>query len=555
MGTVFFAICFFLVVKTSGDYLAKEIIINRPTLRDMNDGAQVDGILQAAGGSRDFECGEFNAVSPSGVIMNRSIHECECTSEARHLAFLKSSGNVSITKHFAIGEDCGFRFSLESEDDPLRILTEGDEKDIILPSENCSINATTSMYLECGSWLPIDEISVLNKFSLHQLSMDCHILKVHSENISSFLNGHVVKLGLTCHPSDGEPCLMFKLKGSVKFFAKESIGMNHTSVDGNQNAMTEKRAIVLTAVIPGIIAGGIIILISVLLLCLARRMGHQLIRVGAGRDENAEDGVPSFSEDATIHGSEENLSVYELVERGNPSGVNEHQASVSNPVYRKDDHIVFQGASNNITTPDDADNIYAEPFGHINGTNVHSTDLTPLDSTTGYQDLLAKNPDTAEYASRYSVPQSSSQARLHEGSDQATRNGPNTCTSGASSSTGESPPNMERKERYALREIVVEDLDIETSEAPEDLFEEMRLRPSFLRVDTAISQSKDCDKITENISKKENLCSTTKLSEGRPTQKRQIEPLERHPCTGHEVSTRNKSKSLERLKTFFKLTL
>lgn len=114
---------------------------------------------------------------------------------------------------------------------------------------------------------------------------------------------------------------------------------------------------------------------------------------------------------------------------------------------------------------------------------------------------------------------------------------------------------MERKERYALREIVVEDLDIETSEAPEDLFEEMRLRPSFLRVDTAISQSKDCDKITENISKKENLCSTTKLSEGRPTQKRQIEPLERHPCTGHEVSTRNKSKSLERLKTFFKLTL
>ena len=73
---------------------------------------------------------------------------------------------------------------------------------------------------------------------------------------------------------------------------------------------------------------------------------------------------------------------------------------VSNPVYRKDDHIVFQGASNNITTPDDADNIYAEPFGHINGTNVHSTDLTPLDSTTGYQDLLAKTPETGEINKR-----------------------------------------------------------------------------------------------------------------------------------------------------------
>ena len=89
MGTVLFAICFFLVVKTSGDYLAKEIIINRPTLRNMNNEAQVDGILQAARGSSNFECGEFNAVSPSGVIMNRSIHECECTREASTFSFFE----------------------------------------------------------------------------------------------------------------------------------------------------------------------------------------------------------------------------------------------------------------------------------------------------------------------------------------------------------------------------------------------------------------------------------------------------------------------------------
>ena len=74
--------------------------------------------------------------------------------------------------------DCGFHFSLESEeDDPLRILTEDDEKAIILPSKNCSINATSSMYLDCGKWLPIDETSVLNKFSLNQTFTNSHFLK------------------------------------------------------------------------------------------------------------------------------------------------------------------------------------------------------------------------------------------------------------------------------------------------------------------------------------------------------------------------------------------
>lgn len=41
------------------------------------------------------------------------------------------------------------------------------------------------------------------------------ITQVHSANASSFLNGHVIKLGLTCLPSNGEPCLIFKLNGSV----------------------------------------------------------------------------------------------------------------------------------------------------------------------------------------------------------------------------------------------------------------------------------------------------------------------------------------------------
>lgn len=46
-----------------------------------------------------------------------------------------------------------------------------------LPLKNCTINASTSMYLECGTWLPIDEMIVLDKFSLNQNCTDCPILK------------------------------------------------------------------------------------------------------------------------------------------------------------------------------------------------------------------------------------------------------------------------------------------------------------------------------------------------------------------------------------------
>lgn len=164
-----------------------------------------------------------------------------------------------------------------------------------------------------------------------------------------------------------------------------------------------------------------------------------------------------------------------------------------------------------------------------------------------------------EYASRYSVPQAESlQVPSHDGLDQAMQNGPNTCTSGPSSNTGEALPNMERKERYALRDILVEDLDIETSESSEDLFEEMCVRPSLLVEEKTNSERQDCacDSIPEN-SIMVDPCSTTKLNDRPQTSKRQIETLERHPCTVNKTSKVNKTKagSLEKFKTFFKLTL
>lgn len=46
------------------------------------------------------------------------------------------------------------------------------------------------------------------------------ILQVLSGNLSSFLNGRVIKLSITCLTSAEKPCLIFKLKGSImcKFY-------------------------------------------------------------------------------------------------------------------------------------------------------------------------------------------------------------------------------------------------------------------------------------------------------------------------------------------------
>ena len=164
-----------------------------------------------------------------------------------------------------------------------------------------------------------------------------------------------------------------------------------------------------------------------------------------------------------------------------------------------------------------------------------------------------------EYASRYSVPQAEClQVPSQDVPNQATQNGPNACTGGPSSSTRDTLPNMDRKEKYALRDILVEDLDIETSEGHDDLFEELRMRPSLLVENKTIPEQEDCacGNNPERVIT-ENSCSATKLKERPETSKRQIETLERHPCTVNEVSKRIKSKagSLKKFKTFFKLTL
>jgi len=65
-------------------------------------------------------------------------------------------------------------------------------------------------------------------------------------------------------------------------------------------------------------------------------------------------------------------------------------------VYQKDEQIAFQETSSDAKLPDDAENIYAEPFGHIAGTTVRNTAITPLENAPSYQNLLGKKLESGE---------------------------------------------------------------------------------------------------------------------------------------------------------------
>lgn len=85
-----------------------------------------------------------------------------------------------IRKILITWQHCRFLFSMERDDDPIRILRDGEEKAIFLPGGDCYINASTSEYLDCGKWRPVDDMSALNKLSLHKGSTDSYSLKVSS---------------------------------------------------------------------------------------------------------------------------------------------------------------------------------------------------------------------------------------------------------------------------------------------------------------------------------------------------------------------------------------
>ena len=147
---------------------------------------------------------------------------------------------------------------------------------------------------------------------------------------------------------------------------------------------------------------------------------------------------------------------------------------------------------------------------------------------------------SAMYASRYLVPQQPTLGPSCEGTGHDTQKEPS--KRGPPSSSTEDLPNTERKDRYMLRDILVEDMEIETCATTDNLFEEMRMHPSLLVCEDGDS----CNARSE---------SSVQSSETPPTQGRNMELLER--CSHMELQkpSLNLSSTKDKLKTFFKMTL
>lgn len=204
--------------------------------------------------------------------------------------------------------------------------------------------------------------------------------------------------------------------------------------------------------------------------------------------------------------------------------------------------------------------------------------------------------DSVLYASRYSVPEQLGQGPSNKCTDQACLKAPSTsedlpCTTevlsnaerysgtqqseplpffnrprqerliGASvghhSSTNvDDLPNMERKAKYKLKDVFVEDLEIETR-GTNDPFQEISISPSVLLGDTAETGNRDCEHIQHGHvnAVKEHFNALAQLSQGTRPQKRKAESVENAQRFNDVASSENKFSPQEKLQAFFKMTL
>lgn len=117
-------------------------------------------------------------------------------------------------------------------------------------------------------------------------------------------------------------------------------------------------------------------------------------------------------------------------------------------------------------------------------------------------------------------------------------------------------PNMERKARYKLKDVFVEDLEIETR-GTNDPFQEISISPSVLLSDTAEIGNRDCANIQHGHvnAVKEHFNALAQLSQGTRPQKRNAESIQNVQCFNDLASSENKLSPKEKLQAFFKMTL
>ena len=117
-------------------------------------------------------------------------------------------------------------------------------------------------------------------------------------------------------------------------------------------------------------------------------------------------------------------------------------------------------------------------------------------------------------------------------------------------------PNMERKARYRLKDVFVEDLEIETR-GTNNPFQEISISPSVLLGDTAKTGNRDCENIQHGHVNaiKEHFNALAQLTQETRPQKRNTESVEDAQCFNDLASSESKFSPQEKLQAFFKMTL
>ena len=128
-------------------------------------------------------------------------------------------------------------------------------------------------------------------------------------------------------------------------------------------------------------------------------------------------------------------------------------------------------------------------------------------------------------------------------------------SSGPPASKTEDVPHKERKERYMLRDILVQDMEIGCLENKDHLLEEMSICPSVLICENSVAKTGSCQNDQSENSTGEHFKGTSPRSETFQPQEQNTKPAQRWSCMEHEESTKSELRPKQKLKAFFKMSL
>ena len=126
---------------------------------------------------------------------------------------------------------------------------------------------------------------------------------------------------------------------------------------------------------------------------------------------------------------------------------------------------------------------------------------------------------------------------------------------GSSASHTEDLPHKERKERYMLRDVLVEDLEIGCLETTSDRLEEMCISHSILSRKCSITKTDSCQGNPSENFDVEHHQVTSASSESIQTQEQNIKPMKILSCMECEVSNIDQLSPEHKLKAFFNMSL